>query len=161
MHPPACRAERNPNQIRPKSNQPRQDWGWGVVVSVMRRARRGTKQPAADPADSSAASVTNGAPAESTASAAALPDPAQVSPSDPPSYYIVDTLLACAPGSAKAGAPRPAGSAAADITTTTSSKNGDQDDAEAVVLPVSLPLIFEFSSLRVALPGDLRPADAR
>lgn len=98
-----------------------QDWGWGVVVSVMRRP----------PRQGAAAAAADAAPAAS----------------DPASWYIVDVLLPTAPGSVEGGSPRPAAL-------------GD-DKAEPVVLPVALPLAAEVSSLRIALPDDLRPLEKR
>ncbi|GBF91342.1 hypothetical protein Rsub_03662 [Raphidocelis subcapitata] len=112
------------------------DWGWGAVVSVMRRPPAGAKPPRA-----AAAAPRDGDPAAAASAAA----PASAA-SDPASYYIVDALLACAPGSVAAGRPAPGGAEAG---------------AEGVVLPVALPLVAELSTLRVALPADLRPADAR
>lgn len=109
-----------------------QDWGWGAVVSVMRRPPPGAARVAVGGGDSG-----DGGGAAAAAAAAG---------GDPAHYYIVDVLLACAPGSIDAKAPRPAAAG---------------DKAEAAVLPVALPLLEAVGSLRVALPGDLRPADAR
>ncbi|KAJ6801777.1 DExH-box ATP-dependent RNA helicase DExH10 [Iris pallida] len=63
--------------------------------------------------------------------------------------YIVDTLLHCSPGlnengsRAKPCPPRPG------------------EKGEMHVVPVPLPLISGISSIRIAVPSDLRPAEAR
>ncbi|XP_050373059.1 DExH-box ATP-dependent RNA helicase DExH10 [Argentina anserina] len=87
------------------------DWGWGVVVNVV-------KKP------SSGASSRGGG-------------------------YIVDTLLHCSPGSSenslqpKPCPPRPG------------------EKGEMHVVPVQLPLISSLSKLRINVPSDLRPLEAR
>jgi hypothetical protein len=105
--------------------------------------------------------------------------------------YIIDTLLPVAAGSIKDGQPRPApiGLAAAGNKSSSSSngtvnnaaagandgkkggktKGGkaaadgqeQQPAAEMAVLPVSLTLVTGISVLRVGLPDDLRPFEAR
>ncbi|KAI7838418.1 hypothetical protein COHA_007790 [Chlorella ohadii] len=99
-------------------------WGYGVVVSVLRKA----------------AQDRVGVP-ESAAAA-----------------YLVDTLL-CVAGSGGdfkqeqerkrevQGAPQPAALTAAN--------------AEMQVVPVPLPLVSDISTLRVSIPADLRPPEAR
>ncbi|BBN07456.1 ATP-dependent RNA helicase DOB1 [Marchantia polymorpha subsp. ruderalis] len=64
-------------------------------------------------------------------------------------FYIVDTLLHCGLGLIQEGSrpkPRPCPPGA---------------KGEMHVVPVQMPLICGISALRVAVPGDLRPADAR
>ncbi|EFN51423.1 hypothetical protein CHLNCDRAFT_28067, partial [Chlorella variabilis] len=68
--------------------------------------------------------------------------------------YVVDTLLCCAaPSGANGGSnggggePTPADLAA--------------ENAEMQVIPVPLPLITEICTLRISIPGDLRPAESR
>lgn len=100
------------------------EWGWGVVVSVIRKAPKSQLQ----------LEQPNG-----TVVAQAVEDAA--------AFYILDTLLACAPGSTASGKYQPA-------------RPGDAD-AEMVVVPVQLPLLTALSSLRVTLPGDLRPPENR
>ncbi|KAL4452733.1 hypothetical protein ABPG75_008395 [Micractinium tetrahymenae] len=98
------------------------DWGYGVVVSVFRKAVQ--DRPGI------------------TESAAAA--------------YIVDALLCCrgtngrqagGGGAAQQGAPEPAQLGAGE--------------AEMQVVPVPLPLVTDISTLRISIPGDLRPAEAR
>jgi len=129
----------------PRLTQSTQDWGWGVVISVIRKPPGGKRHAAPTAAD--------GAPDASTLGTAA-PDPA--------SYYIVDCLLACAPGSVEANAPRPAAiGGSSNAGGGSSNAGGGSSSADPVVIPVAMPLIQELSTLRVALPGDLRPAEAR
>ncbi|KAL2630865.1 hypothetical protein R1flu_015551 [Riccia fluitans] len=64
-------------------------------------------------------------------------------------FYIVDTLLHCGSGLVQEGSkpkPRPC-------------PPGSR--GEMHVVPVQMPLICAISALRVAVPGDLRPAEAR
>lgn len=114
-----------------------------MVISVMRKPPPGKQQPKQQAAGGNDASLAPGTPSTTSMGAA----PAQ----DPASYYIVDVLLACAPGSVEAGAPRPA----------EGQGEGEGGAAEPVVLPVALPLVHALSTLRVALPADLRPLEAR
>ncbi|XP_002963518.2 DExH-box ATP-dependent RNA helicase DExH10 [Selaginella moellendorffii] len=95
------------------------DWGWGVVINVV-------KKP------------TPGGPLPSTIVAA----PRAAS-------YLVDTLLLCAPGMELDGSrlkPRPC---------------SPGQKGEMHVVPVQMTLLCAISTLRVAVPTDLRPADAR
>ncbi|KAL6191856.1 hypothetical protein ACLB2K_038245 [Fragaria x ananassa] len=87
------------------------DWGWGVVVNVV-------KKP------SSGASSRGGG-------------------------YIVDTLLHCSPGSSEnSSLPKPC-----------PPRPGEK--GEMHVVPVQLPLISTLSKLRINVPSDLRPLEAR
>jgi hypothetical protein len=139
------------------------DWGWGVVVSVLRKPPPGQQQQAAAAAANS-----------SSDAAAAVPPP----PADAAAYYIVDTLLPCAAGSAAVGKPKPApiGIPGSSNNSSSSNSNGKEVAARAasggaadggarkpelVVLPVALQLVQQISSLRVYLPDDLRPEQAR
>ncbi|XP_077215010.1 DExH-box ATP-dependent RNA helicase DExH10-like [Tasmannia lanceolata] len=95
------------------------DWGWGVVVNVV-------KKP-------SAASGTLPSALASVRS----------------SGYIVDTLLHCCPGLSENGSrPKPC-----------PPRPGEK--GEMHVVPVQLPLICALSTIRVSIPSDLRPAEAR
>ncbi|PIA43943.1 hypothetical protein AQUCO_01800177v1 [Aquilegia coerulea] len=95
------------------------DWGWGVVVNVM-------KKP----------------------STTLSPLPSALS-STRSSGYIVDTLLHCSPGSAENGSrPKPC-----------PPRLGEK--GEMHVVPVQLPLICALSKIRIAVPSDLRPVEAR
>lgn len=125
------------------------DWGWGIVVSVMRKNPPKDHNPTPDNTDTAAAAAAE------TNSAA---------------FYIVDTLLPCISGSWKDGHARPcpmglSSSSGKDGGSGSSSgkENGSSKDAGAdmVVLPVALPLVVQMSSLRVGLPDDLRPVEAR
>lgn len=60
--------------------------------------------------------------------------------------YIVEMLLVCASGKGPSAKPRPCGLG---------------EKGEAQVIPVLLDLVDQLSSVRVYLPKDLRPADAR
>ncbi|XP_042378817.1 DExH-box ATP-dependent RNA helicase DExH10 [Zingiber officinale] len=96
------------------------DWGWGVVVNVVKKPSTGSSSLPA-----SLASIRSS------------------------SAYIVDTLLHCSPGLSESGSrqkpcpPRPG------------------EKGEMHVVPVPLPLISGLSSIRIAIPSDLRPAEAR
>ncbi|KAK1417049.1 hypothetical protein QVD17_26171 [Tagetes erecta] len=92
------------------------DWGWGVVVNVV-------KKPA--------------------------PPPGSSLPTSRASSYIVDTLLHCSISSSKGGS-RPKSSLP---------RSGEK--GEMHVVPVQLPLISALSKLRVTIPTDLRPMEAR
>ncbi|CAI9760569.1 unnamed protein product [Fraxinus pennsylvanica] len=95
------------------------DWGWGVVVHVV-------KKP------SSALGSLPAALASSRGSS-----------------YIVDTLLQCSFGSSENGSrPKPC-----------PPRPGEK--GEMHVVPVQLPLISALSKLRIAVPSDLRPIEAR
>ncbi|MCO5560310.1 hypothetical protein L7F22_013922 [Adiantum nelumboides] len=96
------------------------DWGWGVVVNVVK------KQPGG----------------QST-----LPSSILMSPR--PSFYLVDTLLHCATAATQDGPrqkPRPCAKG---------------EKGEMQVVPVQMTLICGLSALRVAVPQDLRPVEAR
>ncbi|KAL1193895.1 DExH-box ATP-dependent RNA helicase DExH10 [Cardamine amara subsp. amara] len=90
------------------------DWGWGVVVNVVKKSSVGT----------GSTSSHGGA-------------------------YIVDTLLHCSTGLSENGAkPKPC-----------PPRPGEK--GEMHVVPVQLPLISALSSLRIQVPSDLRPLEAR
>nr|AAL11446.1 HUA enhancer 2 [Arabidopsis thaliana] len=90
------------------------DWGWGVVVNVVKNSSVGT---------GSASSHGGG--------------------------YIVDTLLHCSTGFSENGAkPKPCPPRAGE-------------KGEMHVVPVQLPLISALSRLRISVPSDLRPVEAR
>ncbi|KAK1414113.1 hypothetical protein QVD17_29854 [Tagetes erecta] len=92
------------------------DWGWGVVVNVV-------KQQA--------------------------PPLGSLPPTSRGSNYIVDTLLHCSIGSSESGSrPRPC-----------PPRSGEK--GEMHVVPVQLPLISALSKLRISVPSDLRPIEAR
>eukprot|EP00252_Welwitschia_mirabilis_P018829 TRINITY_DN4218_c0_g1_i1.p1 TRINITY_DN4218_c0_g1~~TRINITY_DN4218_c0_g1_i1.p1 ORF type:complete len:993 (+),score=171.89 TRINITY_DN4218_c0_g1_i1:142-3120(+) len=95
------------------------DWGWGVVVNVV-------KKPPSRPST--------------------LPSVIMSSRS---TSYIVDTLLTCAPGLTN------------DSTPLKPSPVVPGQKGEMQVVPVQLSLISGISSLRVAIPKDLRPPEAR
>ncbi|GLT97432.1 hypothetical protein SLE2022_149980 [Rubroshorea leprosula] len=90
------------------------DWGWGVVVNVLKRPSAGS---------------------------GTLPSRG--------GSYIVDTLLHCSPGSSENGPrskpcpPHPG------------------EKGEMHVVPVQLPLISALSKIRISIPPDLRPLEAR
>ncbi|KZV49019.1 superkiller viralicidic activity 2-like 2 [Dorcoceras hygrometricum] len=93
------------------------DWGWGVVVNVVKR-------PPAAPGS---------LPAELASSRG--------------NSYIVDSLLHCSLSSNENGSrPKPC-------------RLGEK--GEMHVVPVQLPLISAVSKLRISVPSDLRPVEAR
>ncbi|KAK9269473.1 hypothetical protein L1049_001248 [Liquidambar formosana] len=95
------------------------DWGWGVVVNVVK------KPPAGLGTLPSALSSSRGG------------------------GYIVDTLLHCSPGSNENGSrPKPC-------------PPHPGEKGEMHVVPVQLPLISALSKLRISIPPDLRPLEAR
>lgn len=146
------------------------DWGWGVVVSVLK------KPPKAN------AAVNGGAAIAAAAAAAGdggdpLVDVKAIA-ANAASCYIVDTLLPCKAGSVAAGVARPDpigigpvssppaatdGKAAAGAAAgaAAAAADGGGSSAELTVVPVLLPLVTSFSSLRVTLPDDIRPAEVR
>lgn len=94
------------------------DWGWGVVVNVVKKAPTGGTLP-------SALSSSRGG------------------------GYIVDTLLHCSPGSTENGSrPKPC-------------PPHPGEKGEMHVVPVQLSLISALSKLRISIPPDLRPLEAR
>lgn len=128
------------------------DWGWGVVVNFQKR-----------PAGSNAAASALGGAGEEAAAAAGS-DGAGASSSSGAgrSVYVLDVLLACAPDEPSEG--KGASSSSADGSKrrqrprpwVPGSKGG-----ELRVVPVQLPLVSALSSIRVYIPKDLRPSDAR
>ncbi|KAK9060592.1 hypothetical protein SSX86_021298 [Deinandra increscens subsp. villosa] len=92
------------------------DWGWGVVVNVVKKS---------------------------------APPIGSLPPTSRGSNYIVDTLLHCSIGSSESGSrPRPC-----------PPRSGQK--GEMHVVPVQLPLISALSKLRISVPSDLRPMEAR
>lgn len=90
------------------------DWGWGVVVNVVKKLSAGV---------------------------GTLPSRG--------GGYIVDTLLHCSPGSSENGSrPKPC-------------PPNPGEKGEMHVVPVQLPLISTLSKIRISVPPDLRPLDAR
>ncbi|KAJ4709181.1 DExH-box ATP-dependent RNA helicase [Melia azedarach] len=90
------------------------DWGWGIVVNVVKKPSAG---------------------------AGTLPSRG--------AGYIVDTLLHCSPGSSENGSrPKPC-----------QPRPGEK--GEMHVVPVQLPLISALSKIRISVPPDLRPLEAR
>ncbi|KAL3533211.1 hypothetical protein ACH5RR_006732 [Cinchona calisaya] len=95
------------------------DWGWGVVVNVVK------KSP-----------VASGSLPAALASARG-------------NSYIVDTLLHCSLGSSENGSrPKPC-----------PPRLGEK--GEMHVVPVQLALISTISKIRISIPSDLRPLEAR
>nr|GMC58442.1 DExH-box ATP-dependent RNA helicase DExH10 [Ipomoea batatas] len=95
------------------------DWGWGVVVNVVK------KPPTASGSLPAALSALRG------------------------STYIVDTLLHCSLGSSEnESGPKPC-------------LPIPGEKGEMHVVPVQLPLISALSKLRISVPPDLRPLEAR
>ncbi|KAK6131750.1 hypothetical protein DH2020_034547 [Rehmannia glutinosa] len=95
------------------------DWGWGVVVNVVKKT-----------------------PASSSSLPAALA-------SSRGNSYIVDTLLHCSLSSSENGSqPKPC-----------PPRPGEK--GEMHVVPVQLPLLSALSKLRISVPSDLRPVEAR
>ena len=67
----------------------------------------------------------------------------------PAGHYLVDTLLVCDKDSVANRKPRPA------------KTNWNEDDIEVAVIPVRLTLLNAISSIRLALPSDVRSREAR
>lgn len=140
-----------------------EEWGWGVVVSVLKKPPK----PAVNGAAAAAADDANAAAADDAIDTKAVAANAAA-------CYIVDTLLPCKPGSAQAGMIRPApvglgAPAGGDAAAAEGNAEGGDAaaaaagaaDAELTVVPVLLPLVTALSSLRVTLPDDIRPAEVR
>jgi len=138
-----------------------EEWGWGVVVSVLKKPPKPAVNGAAAAADdANAAAADDAIDTKAVAANAAA-------------CYIVDTLLPCKPGSAQAGMIRPApiglgAPAGGDAAAAEGNAEGGDAaaaagaaDAELTVVPVLLPLVTALSSLRVTLPDDIRPAEVR
>lgn len=95
------------------------DWGWGVVVNVVK------KSPAASGSLPAALASARG------------------------NSYIVDTLLHCSLGSSENGSrPKPC-------------PPHPGEKGEMHVVPVQLGLISTISKIRISIPSDLRPLEAR
>ncbi|KAL7137021.1 hypothetical protein ABFS83_10G066700 [Erythranthe nasuta] len=95
------------------------DWGWGVVVNVVK------KPPAA----------SSSLPASMASSRG--------------NSYIVDALLHCSLGSSENGSqPKPC-------------PPSPGEKGEMHVVPVQLPLLSALSKLKISVPNDLRPIEAR
>ncbi|KAL2250954.1 DExH-box ATP-dependent RNA helicase DExH10 isoform X2 [Sesamum indicum] len=95
------------------------DWGWGVVVNVVK------KPPAASSSLTAALASSRG------------------------NGCIVDVLLHCSLGSSEKGPqPKP-------------SHPLPGERGEMHVVPVQLPLLSALSKLRISVPSDLRPMEAR
>jgi ATP-dependent RNA helicase DOB1 len=143
------------------------DWGWGVVVSVLKKPLR------TNAAVNGGAAIANAAAAAATGDRDDIPVDLKAVAANAASCYIVDTLLPCKAGSVAAGVTRPdpigigqvSGSAAAgDGKVNADAGAGDAaagSNAELTVVPVLLPLVTSLSSLRVTLPEDIRPLDVR
>lgn len=72
--------------------------------------------------------------------------------------YLVDTLLCTAGGPARAQRGEQQAAAAAGEPQPAAL---EASNAEMQVVPVLLPLVTDISTLRISIPADLRPADAR
>ncbi|KAF3774853.1 DExH-box ATP-dependent RNA helicase [Nymphaea thermarum] len=94
------------------------EWGWGVVVNVV-------KKPT-----SASSSLPSSLAAARTGS------------------YIVDTLLHCSSGLTNGSRPKPC-----------PPRSGEK--GEMHVVPVQLSLVCALSSIRLSIPSDLRPIEAR
>ncbi|KAN0061634.1 ATP-dependent RNA helicase mtr4 [Thecaphora frezii] len=99
------------------------DFGWGSVVSYEKRL------------------AGKGKASQASATAAAQ------------QQYIVDVLLACAPGTAVASRDK--------AKTAVGEPCAANVKAEMVVVPVLLSTIMRLSGIRIFLPKDLRPSEAR
>lgn len=149
-----------------------EDWGWGIVVSVLR------KPPKANAAVNGGAAIANAAAAAAAAAGDGDDIDVKAVAANAASCYIVDTLLPCKAGTVAAGVARPQpigigsaptanGNAAAAAAAGGGAKAEDDaaadgaSSAELTVMPVLLPLVTSLSSLRVTLPDDIRPAEVR
>ncbi|XP_027070815.2 DExH-box ATP-dependent RNA helicase DExH10 [Coffea eugenioides] len=95
------------------------DWGWGVVVNVVKKS-----PPASGSLPAALASARGNS-------------------------YIVDTLLHCSLGSSENGSrPKPC-----------PPRPGEK--GEMHVVPVQLGLVSTISKIRISIPSDLRPLEAR
>jgi ATP-dependent RNA helicase DOB1 len=152
-----------------------EDWGWGVVVSVLRKA------PKTNAAVNGGAAIASAA-AAAAAGADGVDVDVKAVAANAASCYIVDTLLPCKAGTVAAGMarPQPIGVAAvaepaangnaaaaggvkaeADAAAAAAAAADAGSSAELTVMPVLLPLVTALSSLRVTLPDDIRPAEVR
>jgi ATP-dependent RNA helicase DOB1 len=148
------------------------DWGWGVVVSVLK------KPPKTNAAVNGGAAIAAAAAAAGDGDDAAAAVDVKAIAANAASCYIVDTLLPCKAGSVAAGAARPdpigTGQGSSPPATDDKAAAGaaagggaggaaavGSSSAELTVVPVLLPLVTSFSSLRVTLPDDIRPAEVR
>uniref|UniRef100_A0A2P2MK83 ATP-dependent RNA helicase Ski2/MTR4 C-terminal domain-containing protein n=1 Tax=Rhizophora mucronata TaxID=61149 RepID=A0A2P2MK83_RHIMU len=105
---------RNNLHIQIKVREGGTDWGWGVVVNIVKK-----------PSTGSGTLLSRGG------------------------GYMVDTLLHCSPGPNENGSrPRPC-----------PPRPGEK--GEMHVVPVQLPLISALSKIRISIPPDLRPLEAR
>jgi ATP-dependent RNA helicase DOB1 len=106
------------------------DWGWGVVVNVVKR-----------PSQRAVGGNSGGVSSNSSSGGN--------SNTNTNCNYIVDTLLHCSLGSTENGSrPKPC-----------PPRPGEK--GEMHVVPVQLPLISSLSKLRISIPADLRPVEAR
>jgi ATP-dependent RNA helicase DOB1 len=147
-----------------------EDWGWGVVVSVLRKA------PKTNAAVNGGAAIASAA-AAAAAGADGIDVDVKAVAANAASCYIVDTLLPCKAGTVAAGMARPQPIGVAAVLEPAANGNAaaaggvkaDADaaaadagsSAELTVMPVLLPLVTALSSLRVTLPDDIRPAEVR
>lgn len=145
-----------------------EDWGWGVVVSVLRKA------PKTNAAVNGGAAIASAAAAAAAAGGDGTDVDVKAVAANAASCYIVDTLLPCKPGTVAAGMarPQPIGTGAAPPANGNAAAGavkaeGEEaaadgsSNAELTVMPVLLPLVTALSSLRVTLPDDIRPAEVR
>ncbi|CAI7769908.1 unnamed protein product, partial [Closterium sp. NIES-54] len=110
------------------------DWGWGVIVNVMKQpSQSNTKSAVIAPSPTASAAAT--APLSTTA-------------------YLVDTLLLCSPVVDSGGAD----GSTAQLVPRPCALDGN---GEMHVIPVKLPAVARIGALRIALPTDLRPKEAR
>lgn len=148
------------------------DWGWGIVVSVLKKPKH------VNAAVNGGAAIANAAAAAAAGDGDDVPVDLKALAANAASCYIVDTLLPCKAGSVAAGMARPdpigigsaADSAAAGAAAAAAGDgkaNGGAapaaagSNAELTVVPVLLPLVTSLSSLRVTLPDDIRGAEVR
>lgn len=146
------------------------DWGWGIVVSVLKKPKH------VNAAVNGGAAIANAAAVAAAGEGDDVPVDLKALAANAASCYIVDTLLPCKAGSVAAGMARPdpigigaaadnaaagAGAAAAADGTANGDAAPAGSSAELTVVPVLLPLVTSLSSLRVTLPDDIRGAEVR